>query len=92
MFGMNAVVAVNDKLPAPIWPTQHTMDMGCNLWPLHQWGDAMSTISTKEPVMGSNRRAATHLGAGCHICPRTGYETLRDSPNVENIRSKHKSI
>ncbi len=27
--------------PAPIWPTQYTADTGCNLKPLHQWGDAM---------------------------------------------------
>jgi hypothetical protein len=25
----------------PIWPTQYTADSGCNLKPLHQWGDAM---------------------------------------------------
>jgi hypothetical protein len=52
-----------DNLPAPIWPTQYTTDRGCNLWSLRQWCDATSPISTKEPVMGSNRRAATHLGA-----------------------------
>jgi hypothetical protein len=28
-----------------------TADMGCNLWPLHQWGDATSRISMEEPVM-----------------------------------------
>jgi len=37
--------------PAPIWPTQYTADMGCNLWPLHQWGDATSPISTEELVL-----------------------------------------
>jgi len=30
--------------PAPIWLTPYTANMGCNLWPLHQWGDAMSLI------------------------------------------------
>ncbi len=32
--------SVQHNPPAPIWPTQYTMDMGCNLWPLRQWGDA----------------------------------------------------
>jgi hypothetical protein len=33
--------------PAPIWSTQYTADMGCNLWPLHQWGNATSPIFKK---------------------------------------------
>ncbi len=53
----------HDNPIVPIWRTQYTLDMGCNLGPLHQWDDAMSPISTKEPVMGYNRRVATHLGA-----------------------------
>jgi hypothetical protein len=34
--------------PAPIWPAQYTVDMGCNLWCLHQWGDAMPPISAED--------------------------------------------
>ncbi len=34
--------------PAPIWPTQYTVDMGCNLWCLHQWGDAMPPFSIED--------------------------------------------
>jgi hypothetical protein len=31
--------------------TQSTVDMGCNLWPLHQWDDATSPISPEELIL-----------------------------------------
>ncbi len=34
--------------PVPIWPTHYTVDMVCNSWRLHQWGDAMPPISTED--------------------------------------------
>jgi len=63
MFGMNAVVAVTITFLHPsgqpstqrIWVV--TCDLSANgVMPRHQF-------STKEPVKGSNWRAATHLGA-----------------------------
>jgi len=72
--------------PAPIWPTQYAVDMGSNLWPLRQWGDATSPIYAEEPVMwlkvGPKRRpqwTSTHQRT-IHWMPV--YYSVVDEPHL----------
>ncbi len=56
--------------PVPIWPTQYTEDMGCNLWPLHQWGDATSPISVEELVLWLYLRSMKFDFSSCAHCSK----------------------
>ncbi len=53
--------------PAPIWPTQSTLDTGRNPRPLYQWGDAMPPISMEELV--TYKPSTWFSPPSCHQVP-----------------------
>jgi hypothetical protein len=77
--------------PAPIWPTQCSLDMGCNLRPLYQWGDATPPISAEELVP---YKASTQFSSpSCHQVPswRNWFHTKHPhgSPHLVATKCLH---
>jgi hypothetical protein len=63
------LLLLSTEPPAPVWPTKFGADTGCNLRPLHQWGDAMLPISREEPVMslGGHSNFSSGISRGIQI-------------------------